>query len=416
MKSFSIRKKTYNLIVFFVWFAPILATNSYSRFYNYGLDINIIKVFIVVSIMIGVLLIFTRQIIEFNSNILSAILIIYILALASDPSKYVMVMFLILYALLIHLLSVNSYQIILKQYIWTCKLIILISFVDLVGFYILGSHLIAWRDPVISAIGIPRLQTIFDEPSHQVFYLLPAVIYQTKLFIHNRIRLRILLAYFFPIVATVTATAVIALTSIAIFFIIKTKKQWLNKVAIALVVLIFSFFFFETYFHKIYNIYYPELLTVDGGASSSSAMYSMLIDLIVVGNTPNLIDYIFGFGFFNAEMELLKYLDDRSLMDYYDTTGYLDQGINTIGFKGNGVVRLLFGYGVFILSIISFLIYRSRKYFLNIGVSSYIGYSLFFMWLKLPQTIELPIAIFFLFGLYEVKRNMNIKLNMGSSL
>ena len=100
MKSFSIRKKTYNLIVFFVWFAPILATNSYSRFYNYGLDINIIKVFIVVSIMIGVLLIFTRQIIEFNSNILSAILIIYILALASDPSKYVMVMFLILYALL----------------------------------------------------------------------------------------------------------------------------------------------------------------------------------------------------------------------------------------------------------------------------------------------------------------------------
>ncbi len=50
MKNFSIRKKTYNLIAFFIWFTPILATGSYSRFYNYGMDINIIKVFIFVSI------------------------------------------------------------------------------------------------------------------------------------------------------------------------------------------------------------------------------------------------------------------------------------------------------------------------------------------------------------------------------
>ena len=408
MRDFNIRKKTYNLIVFIIWFIPIISVSSYSRFYNYGLDITTLKISLVVSIMIGVLLIITRQIIEFNSNILSAIFIIYILALISDPSEYVVVMFSMLYALLIHFLSANSYQIILKQYIWTCKLIVLITFVDFVSFYILEAHLIAWREPVVNSLGVPRLQTIFDEPSHQVFYLLPVVFYQSKLFFDDKIRLRVLLAYLFAIIMTATVTAVVLLISIIIFFIIKTKGKWLHKLIIALVVFSFSFLSFETYFYKIEGIFHPELLTIQGGVSSSSFVYIILMDLFFLSNTPNIMDYIFGMGFFNIEMELLKYLDDESLMGFYNATSLLEPSINTTGFKGIGITKLLFGYGIFVLSIISFLIYKSRKYFPNIGVSSCIVFALFFMWLKLPQTIEHPLAIFFLFGLYQVKGNIRL--------
>ena len=409
MKNFNIRKKSYNLFVFFIWFIPILGTGFYSRFYHYGLDIIIIKVLIFASIVLGALLIITRKKIELSSNILSAIVIIYILALISDPLEYRLVIFAMSYALLIHFLSVNNYQLIVKQYFLTCKLIILFSFVDLVSFYILGGHLIAWREPVVSGIGIPRLQTIFDEPSHQVVYLLPALMYKINLFLKSRISLRILLAYLFPVVMTITATSAIALVFAAIFFVIKMKGKWLNKIVIMLLALIVNFIFFDAFFYKIYYIFFPEFLTTAGEASSSSAMYSMLIDVMFIGNSANIMDYLFGLGFFNTDFELIKYLDSENLMDYYVTTDYLNLRINPTGFRGNGLSKLLFGYGLLPLSLISYLIYKSRKYILNIGVSAFIIYSIFFMWLKLPQTIQFPLAIFFLFGLYQVKGNIQIR-------
>jgi hypothetical protein len=408
MMKLNIRQKTYNLFVIIIWFTPILGTASYSRFYHYGLDINLIKILIIFSIFLGGLLVLTRKKIALNSYTLSAILLIYGLALMSDPLEYSEIFFAISYALLIHFLSVNNYQIILKQYLWTCKLIVLIAFIDFISFYILGDHLIAWREPDITSIGIPRLQTIFDEPSHQVFYLLPALMLQIQLFLINRGKLSTVLVYLFPLVMTASATIAIVLIFIAIFFIITVKGRLLEKIIIVLISLLFAYLFFDTFFFKIYLIFYPELWNNPGVTSSSSSTYRMILDVM---NSASMMDYMFGVGFYNTEFELLKYLDDESMMPYYNKTIF-DTTLNDAGFGANGMVKLLFGYGTIFLSLIILLIYKSKIYSLGFGINSFIIFSMFFMFLKLPHTISLPLAIFFIFGLYQAKGNIKIKLNM----
>lgn len=409
MTNLNINKKTYNLVVFIVWFIPILGTASFSRFYNYELDIGLIKLSLIVSVIIGLFLILSKKTLELNSNTLIAILILYGLAFISDPAQYPIVIFSIFYALIIHFLSTNNYQIVLKQYFWTCNLIALFAFIDFVSFYILGNHLIAWRDPSITSLGMPRLQTIFDEPSHQVFYLLPALMYQIQFFLVNRRKLKLLFIYLFPIVMTITATAAIVLIFISIFFIIKIRGRWMGKALITIIGFLFSYIFLDTFFFKIYNIFIPELWNNTEITSGSSSTYRMLIDVM---NSASMKDYLFGMGFYNTELELLKYLDDEILMPYYNRIGFLDPEINPTGFGVIGMAKLLFGYGAIALSVISFFIFNSRMHSSYFSISSFIIFTLFFMLLKLPQTISLPLAIFFIFGLYQAKANIKIRLNM----
>ncbi len=310
-------------------------------------------------------------------------------------------------------MCINKYQLILSQYLWTCKLIALLAFVDFASFFILGDFLISWREPSVNMY-LPRSQTIFDEPSHQVFYLLPALIYHIKLYLENRVRMRLMIVYLFPFLMTVSATAAISLTLVTTYFIIKMTGKWRLKIFIALSVFIFYYIFFDQIFFKINNIFHPEYFNDPRHGVKSSAMYLMILDVM---NSASVMDYLFGVGYYNTGEELVKYLDDAYLMDYYIRTGIFDEGVNkwgvrNTGFVGNGASRILFGYGIIVLSIISFLIYKSKKNISGNYLSSFIVFSLFIMWLKAPQVIASPLAIFFLFGLYQAKENIRIRLNM----
>jgi len=418
LKNFKLNLTFSNLLIFISWFGLILITNLYSRFYYYGLSINFAKLLIFISLFVGLSLFLKEKVIRLNTNVLAAIAIIYLHAMFSDHTKIAVLSYSAFYCMLIHYLSVNWYQIIFKQYLWTCKLIAFFALVDFLSFNLLGDFIFAFRDPRYGLCVsnwcqyFPQIMTIFDEPSHMVFYLLPSFMYYLSSYLEKNENLLYFLIIFLSLISTLSTTSVIVISLVSFFYFFRVRRLLFKKIVMLLLFILIAYIFSESYIWKIQYIF-MENWNSKTFTFSSSAPYRMLIDSL---NGAAINNFIIGSGLYNVNQVLINLLDDPNMMSYYLSEGILD--INTgpyekntgDGWPGVGLIRLLFGYGIVLLLLISTLLYcgKLKEASSNIGFAAI--FTVFLMWLKIVATIELPLAIFFIFGLVEYKSNLAIKL------
>ena len=408
------------LLIFISWFGLILCTSLYSRFNYYDININYIKLCILLSLLVGLYVVFINKAIKLNSNVLIAIFIIYFLAFVSDPSKVAVISYSAFYCFLIHYLSINRYQLIVKQYLFTCKLIAFFAFVDFLSFNLFGDFIIGFREPAYGlCVNVywcqyfPQIMTIFDEGSHMVFYLLPSFMYYLKFFLEKNTLPLSLLTIFLAIVSTLSATGAIVIIFSAFLYTLKVRRQYFKKILVVLSFITIVYIFSESYLFKFQNIFMNSNdWLIDGISETSSLPYRIVFDVL---DSASIISYLFGHGLYNVDEALIKFLDDPNMMNYYISTGILDHYPNLYenntgsGWGGFGLVRLVFGYGIILLLIIISLLYRSRAYNTSSNIGFAAIFTVFLLLLKITSTIELPMAIFFIFGLFEYKSNVIFK-------
>ena len=125
------------------------------------------------------LLLFTHQI-NNCSFVISVLFVLSLLALNmlySDITEFQLVAFLMGYALMTHLITKKNPHEIWSQYYLICVVISWLTIIDLISFFISGEFIISYRKPEVIGIGVPRINTIFDEMSHQAFFMMPATIF-----------------------------------------------------------------------------------------------------------------------------------------------------------------------------------------------------------------------------------------------
>ena len=158
------------------WFLPLLNAMSYVRFVEIGIDgfIKYVQLALVLSGLFYLLLKSTS--VRLSFSVLFILLLLSFNMLYSDIREYQLVAFLVGYALMVHMIAKKNPYEIWSQYYFICVVIAWLAVIDFISFFILGDFIISHRTPEIIGIGLPRINTIFDEMSHQAFFMMPAVI------------------------------------------------------------------------------------------------------------------------------------------------------------------------------------------------------------------------------------------------
>ena len=98
--------------------------------------------------------------------------------LFSDISEFQFIGFIVSYVLLIHALAKLYPNELWLHYYFVCQIIGFLTIIDLTFFFLFfGEFCISYRNPEVIGLGLPRINTIFDEMSHQAFFMMPSVIF-----------------------------------------------------------------------------------------------------------------------------------------------------------------------------------------------------------------------------------------------
>lgn len=393
--------KNYNkltqVVIFISWFTNIFASSLYDR-----VDPKLINCAIVLSITLGLFfLIFVLRLRIWNVNKYAFFLAVFAYGFAwfSSFDRYTEIVLFLSYALLVYLIGYNFPRLLYKQYLAVCYLIVIITIVDIVSYIALGSTMIG--SPEIRHVSefIPRISGFFDEPTDQAIFLGPALFYLLPNILSvnkngaksNRTSvILILMSYLF----TFSVTAYFMLLVFILYYLIKNRKMSLVGLLVILTVIsgiVFSGVS-DMFTHKLRSTYDRNMYDADSATTAGTTIIA-LRDIIT--NT-NAFDLILGVGYYNVYTLLPTYLKGSELEAYYASIGYFDEN----GFATNGIVHMLYAYGLLGISLIFYFLWRSFKCSRDKHLSIVIILTVILSMVKMSHMINDSTYIFLVFGLY----------------
>lgn len=384
------------IIIFIVWFIPIIGAASYDR-----VDHQLINFTISISIIFGLsFLLFISRKLGANKHALFIALFIYVCALFSNFNQYTEILFFLSYVLLVHLIGYNFPKLLCKQYFGVCYLIVVLTIIDMIWFYIFGMPIIG--RPEIGAVNafLPRISGFFDEPTHQAIFLGPALFY----LLYNRFLVKkkrkrnnviseilILTAY----LLTFSLTAYFMLLMFILYFLLVNRRM--SIVGLLLISLVIFGSVFTVDLRKMFTCKlrsaYDRSMYVGYSKSIGGAHFIALAD-IVTNTRP--FDLLVGVGYYNVYTLLPTYLVGSDLEAYYESVGYFDEN----SFSTNGIAHMFYAYGVGGIILIFYLLVRSLNRSRDRNLSVAILLTIILSMLKMPNIIGYSVYIFFGFGLF----------------
>ena len=373
-----------HLMIF--WFLPLVIAMSTVRFVEIGLD-GLIKYLQFGFVSLGLaFLIFNSKSIRLSISVLSILAILALNMLFSDANEYQLVMFLMGYALLVHMIAKKYPYEIWSQYYFVCLVVSWFAILDFLSFFMLGDFIISYRTPEVIGIGLPRINTIFDEMSHHAFFIMPAAIY--GLVYNSKYRYLLL-------VSVLLTMSVSALVLFCVALLVYLRKRLLDNLArmTPLIVIVSLAFLLGSDFiiGKISGIFEYDNL-ISGQQTKGVSAENILLGFEILRNI-SLDELIIGYGYFGLAEHIPQLVYNSDLYPYFYFRDSLDDP------KSFGILNLVLYFGLIQCSIIAFMLLRVRRY---VNDSWLYMLAIFVVMLSLvyfSHTVEYLVNLFFVFGL-----------------
>tara|TARA_B100000780_G_C21110411_1_gene448705 strand:+ start:107 stop:1288 length:1182 start_codon:yes stop_codon:yes gene_type:complete len=376
-------KKPY-LMIF--WFLPIFNSMKTVSYAEIGITdyIKYVQLGLVLSGLFYLLLKSTS--VRLSLSVLFILLLLAFNMLYSDISEYQLVAYLMGYGLMVHMIAKKYPYEIWSQYYFICLVISWFSIIDLMSFFILGDHIISYRTPEVMGNGLPRINTIFDEMSHQAFFMLPAVIFS----LFNKTKMRYLL-----LVGLLSTMSVAALLLFTVALIVYLRKKFLrNLISVLPIIVIVPLALFlgsEYIISKVGGIFvYDSLITGEQKKSVSAA--SILLGFEILRNI-SLEDLFLGYGFFGLAENVPKLLYNSDLYSYFEMRESLDDP------KSIGIFNLVLYFGLLQCGLIAVVLLKVKKYVNDAWLYKLAIFATLLSLLYISHTVEYLVHMFFIFGL-----------------
>lgn len=376
-------KKPYLLIF---WFLPIFVSMLTFRLKEFGLAdyISYVQLLLVLSGLFYLLM--QSKIVHFSLRVLFILLSLAFNMLYSDIGEYQLVIFLVGYALMTHMIVKKNPHEIWSQYNFVCLVVAWLTIIDFVSFFILGDFIISYRTPEVIGIGLPRINTTFDEMSHQAFFLMPAAIFSLVYNTKNRYLLIL------SVLLTMSVAALL-LFSVAILVYLR-KKLLQNLISLSPVIVIIGLALFlgsDFIIQKVMDIFvYNDLISGESTKKISAANILLGIEIF---KAISLTDLFFGYGYFGLAENIPRILYDSNLYPYFESTEMFEDP------QSVGIVNLVLYFGLFQCCLIVFVLFKAKKYVNDVWLYKVVIFVVFLSMIKNSHTVGYLVHMFFVFGL-----------------
>lgn len=376
-------KKPY-LMVF--WFLPIfngMLTVSYAEI---GIS-HYITYLQLGLVLLGLFFcIITSTTTRLSSGVLFILILLSFSMLYSEIKEYQLVFYLMGYALMVHMLVKKYPYEVWSQYYFICLVIVFLSFVDFISFFILDDFIISYRTPEVIGIGLPRINTIFDEMSHQAFFMMPAVIFSLV----NSLKSRYLLL--FGMLITMSAAALILFTITLLVYLPKNLLHNLKSYSPAIIIVGLALFLgYDFIIGKMISIFVNDSL-ISGEFTKNVSALNILLGIEILKFIP-LNDLFFGYGFFGLAENVPQLLYDSDFYQYFLITEALDEP------QAVGIINLVLYFGLFLCCLVVLLLFKIKKYANDAWLYKLVILVVFLSLIKSSSTVEYLVHLFFMFGL-----------------
>lgn len=382
-------KKPY-LMIF--WFLPIFVAMSTARFAEIGIDGYISYVQFGLVLLGLFYLLIKSTTVRLSFSVLVVLLLLAFNMLYSDIREYQLVGFLMGYALMAHMIVKKNPNEIWSQYYFLCVVIAWLTMIDFISFFILGDFIISYRTPEVIGYGLPRINTIFDEMSHQAFFVMPATIF--SLVYNSKMRYLLLVA----LLLTMSVSALV-LFSVALLVYLRKKllHNLMSVTPLIIVVALALFLGSDFIIGKISGIFVNDSLIT--GEQTKTISASNILLGIEIFKTISLKDLFVGYGYFGLAENVPRLLYNSIFYSYFETTNSLEDP------KSVGILNLVLYFGLFQCCLMALVLFKVKKYANDVWLYKLAIFIVFLSLLKNSHTVDYLVHMFFVFGLSWASRH-----------
>jgi hypothetical protein len=387
-----------NSLIFLSWFIIIFADLITGRLEILGLQ-YFLRIFIFLGMTIGLLtIIIYSSKIYFFKFAYAIILPFAIRMLISDYLMIIQVVYMTTFTFIIHELARNYPKVLYQQYYNFCVLISIMSIIDFFSYISTGIFVFSQYDSVEIGYGIPRISTVFDEMSHQAFFLMPVTLINLKE--KNLIKYLFLFAF----LSTFSVTALTIFLPIA--YILYRKRFKMNFIFLLIPFSIVVYFGYDFIFSKLSTLFIDKSLMnatfLQNNKTQSASSIFLSYDLLANANFKNLL---LGHGFYNSASSLSKYLDNSPLFEYYFYSNIYENPI------ANGITNLILYFGLIHFILFIYLIKLGYKSCPDKLLYLIVLITFFGSMLHNGHTLLSAPNLFFIFALpWAIKNNSDLKI------
>jgi hypothetical protein len=377
-----------NLYLLLFWFVPILINISSGRLATYNLDFVVIYLLSAFEIIGLIYILFILRGPRLSINVLIVMCLLYGSMLYSDSTEIKLVIALSSYSLIVHVIAKRFPSEVWEQYYLVCIILSWLTIIEIFSYFLIGEFVFSFRNPEIVGGFFPRVSPVFDEMSHQSFFLMPAaIIAYTKNIKHFTL---LTLGVLF----TFSVSAIILFVPLLIFCNGSYRRlKTINILALIIVLvclLLVVFFSYDLIIGKLGSIFNPESLY---GSKKAVSGTNILVGFDLLRGF-NIGDWLFGFGYFGYGDKLNIFLNESLLYDYYLNIGIFESEIQSIG-----IVNMIIYFGAIILSFVIYLLWRAKKYAIDRTLYKLAIFIVIASMLYNSHTVDYFVHLFFVFGL-----------------
>tara|TARA_B100000767_G_scaffold252856_1_gene256974 strand:- start:813 stop:2021 length:1209 start_codon:yes stop_codon:yes gene_type:complete len=376
-------KKPYLLIF---WFLPIFNTMYSVKFAEIGI-IDYVRYLQLGLVLLGLFyLLIKSTTAPLSFGVLIILLLLAFNILYSDIREYQFVAFLLGYAWMVHMMAKKYPYEIWSQYYFICLVIAWFSIIDLFSYFILGDFIISYRTPVPMGNGLARINTIFDEMSHQAFFLMPAVIFSLV----NNSKMRYLLLI--SLLSTMSVAALLLFSAALLVYMRKKILHNLRSISPVIIIVVLALFLGSEYIiSKMSGIFINDAL-ITGESTKEISAGNILLGIEML-KAISLNDLFFGYGYFGLAENVPQLIFNSEFYSYFETLGYIDEP------RSVGILNLVFYFGLFQCCLMALALFKIKKYANDVWLYKLAIFVVFLSLIKNSHTIDYLIHLFFVFSL-----------------
>jgi hypothetical protein len=391
------RSKYKNLYLLLFWFAPLLINISSGRLATYNLDFLVVYLLFATEMLGLIYILFFLRVSRLSINVLIVICILFGSMLYSDITEIKLVAALASYSLIVHVIAKRFPLEIWNQYYLICIILSWMTIIEIFAYFLTGEFLFSFRNPELIRSFFPRVTPVFDEMSHQSFFIMPAALIAYR---SNKKHFALLLI---GVLCTFSVAAIILFLPLFIYFNasnIRLKTiNILTLIFVLLCLLLIVLFALDLIFGKFVSIFNPESLYSSKKAVSA---VNILVGIDLLRGF-SLGDWLFGFGYFGYGDKLHVFLNEVPLNDYYLAIGIFEDKIGSIG-----IVNMIIYFGALISSFVIYLLWRAKKYAIDRALYKLAIIIVIASMLKNSHTVDYFVHLFFVFGLAWCNTDMSL--------
>jgi len=373
--------------LFLLWFFPILIGAITGRLRLYGLEWAV-GFLLAISVGLGILYVFLYMYKKPASiHVTLVIFVLYSAMLLSDVTEVKLVGVLAAYSVIVHLLAKAYPDVLWKQYYFVCVVLAWMTIIDFISYLAIREFIFSHRIPETIIYSIPRVTPVFDEMSHQAFFIMPAAIMA-----YSRSKNFFLLSV--GVLLPFSAAAIIIFMPLFLYFnwscFSQSKSNLYGLLVVITLFAVILFYSSEFVMGRLSIVLDTDLLH---NAVKKGSAQNIIISFDLLRNI-SVLDALKGFGFFGPADNFHSLLYDSEFFNYYFVTGVFDRDVKAVG-----LVNLIMYFGMALMIFVSFLLFRARRNAVDELLYSVSIVVVIASMLKNSHTVDHFVHLFFVFGL-----------------